>query len=320
MAVCSSGLYAQSTAKPAPDPKATSDQQDVVALSQLVDGVAAGQAAPSDIRVSWLEDHQIKSQGETVYVPFSFSVDRAQLASPAATVYVRAVSKATVGTTAIQLPGTRPTHPWERQYSIDLPADGKVSRAMALAPGTYQIYVGVKEKGAAKMGLAVHELVVPVLGGTELTTSSIILAPALDSLPAPLAPEKQEENPFVIGTLKITPSTGNVFAKTGEMQVLFWIYNAAPVSGKPDVQVEMSFHAKQPDGSEKYFNKIEPKAMNEKAYPADFKLAQGDPLMSVLGFSLASFPVGGYRLEIKITDKPSGKEITRNVNFQVAAS
>ena len=35
---------------------------------------------------------------------------------------------------------------------------------------------------------------------------------------------------------------------------------------------------------------------------------------------LLSFPPGDYRLEIKITDKPSGKTVTQNVNFSVAAS
>jgi len=35
---------------------------------------------------------------------------------------------------------------------------------------------------------------------------------------------------------------------------------------------------------------------------------------------LTSFAPGDYRLEIKITDKASGKMITQNVNFNVAAS
>jgi hypothetical protein len=32
---------------------------------------------------------------------------------------------------------------------------------------------------------------------------------------------------------------------------------------------------------------------------------------------LSSFPVADYRLEIKITDKASGKSVTQNVNFSV---
>ena len=32
---------------------------------------------------------------------------------------------------------------------------------------------------------------------------------------------------------------------------------------------------------------------------------------------LASFPVGEYRLEIKVTDKVSGQTLTQNANFTV---
>jgi hypothetical protein len=35
---------------------------------------------------------------------------------------------------------------------------------------------------------------------------------------------------------------------------------------------------------------------------------------------LKSFPEGDYRLEIKVTDKVSGKVVTRDVNFSVKAS
>jgi hypothetical protein len=34
---------------------------------------------------------------------------------------------------------------------------------------------------------------------------------------------------------------------------------------------------------------------------------------------LASFPEGDFRLEIKITDKVSGKTMTQNANFSVVA-
>jgi hypothetical protein len=39
--------------------------------------------------------------------------------------------------------------------------------------------------------------------------------------------------------------------------------------------------------------------------------------MAIQGLSVTSFPAGDYRLEIKITDKPSGKTVTQNVNFTV---
>ena len=49
-----------------------------------------------------------------------------------------------------------------------------------------------------------------------------------------------------------------------------------------------------------------------------YNVAMGIP--NFLEVPLVSFAPGDYRLEIKITDKPSGKMITQNVNFTVAAS
>jgi len=43
-------------------------------------------------------------------------------------------------------------------------------------------------------------------------------------------------------------------------------------------------------------------------------------LLSSLSVPLATFPPGDYRLEIKVTDKPSGKSLTNNVDFSVSAS
>jgi len=43
-------------------------------------------------------------------------------------------------------------------------------------------------------------------------------------------------------------------------------------------------------------------------------------LLSSLSVPLTSFPPGHYRLEIKVTDKPSGKSLTSNVTFEVSAA
>jgi hypothetical protein len=100
--------------------------------------------------------------------------------------------------------------------------------------------------------------------------------------------------------------------------VIFWIYGASEAAGgKPDVQVEFNFHQKAADGSEKYFNKTEPQQLNAQTLPPEFSVAAGHQLPGSLVVGLVPFPVGEYRLEIKITDKPSGKAVTQNVNFTV---
>jgi hypothetical protein len=329
LAVFSSAVHPRAAdqapqAKPAAEAKASAEQQDLSALTAVIDAVASGkQAAPADVRVAWVTNDFIRSTGDSVYIPFTLNIDRGAMSASTAALYVRVVNKAAAATSAITLPGGRPTYPWDTIHFIDVPVDGNVARAIALTPGSYEAFIGVKEKGTpapGKIGVVRHEITVPALGGADLNTSSVILARGLEQLSAPLATDKQQDNPYVFGTLKLTPSLDHVFAKSGKLQVLFWIYGASQTNGKPDVTVEFNFHQRMPDGSQKYFNKTQPQEMNEKTLPQEFNLTAGHQLLSSLEIPLSSFPAGDYRLEIKVTDKPSGKSLTRDVNFQVSAS
>jgi hypothetical protein len=348
LALAATGIASSATAradqqKPPADAKAPPQPQpdgllELQSLSQTVDGVTAGtQQLPSDIAVSWLSNHFIKSAGDSVYIPFTITVNRSQLQSPSAAMYVRVVSKASAAasstTSSITLPvpgaGGRPTYPWDNGGVVEVPADGKLSRAIALPPGTYDAYVGIREKSAAppaagappaKMGIMKQELVVPAFPDSDLSTSSILLARSLETLPTALPPDKQQENPYVFGPLKVTPAVEGAFLNSSDLQVLFWIYGASHTGGKPDVQVEFSFHQRLAEGGEKYFNKTAPQDMNEKTLPPEFNLTSGHQLLSSLAIPLKSFPPGNYRLEVKVTDKPSGKNLTRSANFTVSAS
>jgi hypothetical protein len=197
-----------------------------------------------------------------------------------------------------------------------------VSRAIALPTGEYDLFVAIKEKGApaaGKSGLVKRDLTVPSFSGSELTTSSVILANGLEQLSSPLPAERQEANPYVYGTLRVIPSLDHKFQRTGELQLVFWVYGASQTGGKPDITVEYSFHQRLPDGTTKYVNRTKPQEMNEKTLPPEFNLTAGHQLLSSLKIPLSSFAAGDYRLEIKVTDKPSSKTVTRDVDFQVSA-
>jgi hypothetical protein len=161
---------------------------------------------------------------------------------------------------------------------------------------------------------------VPALG-EELSTSSIIVADKVDVLQAALPPERQRDNPYTFGQMKISPSDANKFLKKDDLNIIFWIYGVAsdPATKKPNVSVDFSFNQKLQSG-EKYFNKTEPQELNAATLPPQFDLAAGHQLPGSLQVPLASFPEGEYRLEIKINDKVSGKSISRDVMFTVAPS
>ncbi len=82
--------------------------------------------------------------------------------------------------------------------------------------------------------------------------------------------------------------------------------------------MEYAFHQKTADG-EKFFNKTDPQVMNAETLPPQFDLAAGHQLTGSLAVPLASFPEGDYRLELKVSDKVSGKSVTRESTFSVAA-
>jgi hypothetical protein len=145
----------------------------------------------------------------------------------------------------------------------------------------------------------------------------VIVAQSVEPLSAALPADQQEANPYVFGPMRIVPSPDGKFSKSGELSVIFWIYGAKEAaSGKPDVVVDYSFHQKLAEG-EKYFNKTAPQPLNAETLPPQFSIAAGHQLPGSLVIPLSSFPAGDYRLEIKVTDKPSGATLTQNVNFTV---
>ncbi len=313
------------------------EQQDIQALVKVVDAVSMGQQpAPTDIPVTWESNHFVKGSDSSTYIPFSLVIDKTKLTTPGAAMYVRVVSKSPAPAPVAAATGgrndnrnqeaARVVYPWDNVHFLDVPASGKVSRAMALQPGEYEMFIAVKEKTVAnpprnapppKIGLLRRDLTVPDFTKPELVTSSVIVATEIESLNAPLGPTEQQEQPYTFGVMKIVPSPDLKLKKSGELQILFWVYGAqADAMNKPDVTIEYSFHQKTAEG-EKYFNKTAPQALNATTLPPQFDVKAGHQLPGSLVVPLGSFPAGDYRLEIKITDKLSTKTLTQNATFTV---
>jgi hypothetical protein len=309
-------------------------------------------SSQGELPIKWESNHFVKGQTDT-YIPFTLLLDRATLPSGVA-LWIRVVNAEQAAAFASQVTAPRPqannknqpppvrtAFAWDNGSFVDVPEGGKLSRAIQLKPGQYVAYIAIKEKSAAapaanqrnndrnrndrnappptpapgKVGLLRHEITVPDFGLTDLTTSSVILARSVEQVTAP--PTDQESNPYVFGPMRIVPSPDGKFAKSAELSVIFWIYNAqAAATGKPDVTIDYNFYQKLAEG-EKYFNKTAPQQLNAQTLPPEFNVAAGHQLPGSLVVPLSSFPAADYRLEIKITDKSSGKSVTQNVNFSV---
>jgi hypothetical protein len=314
--------------------------------------LGAPDSTQGEVPIKWDSNHFVKGQTDT-YIPFTLQLDKASLPAGAA-LWVRVVTVDQAASFAQQVtamakqqqgnnknqPPARTMFAWDNGSFVDVPEGGKLQRAIQLKPGQYVAYIAVKDKSPAaaagnqrnndrnrndknpppaaapaKVSVLRHEITVPDFGQGDLTTSSIIVARSVEQVSA--APTDQESNPYVFGPMRIVPSPDGKFAKSAELSVIFWIYGAqAAASGKPDVTIEYNFHQKLTEG-EKYFNKTAPQQLNAQTLPPEFSVAAGHQLPGSLVVPLASFPAGDYRLEIKVSDKASGKSVTQNVNFTV---
>jgi hypothetical protein len=331
-------------------------QQEADALSQVLASVQSGQPAPSDMAVGIESYHSFRSANGQTYIAFTVTVDGKGLASPAVALMLRVVNRngTTVASGADKKPGvatasnagepgddTRARMGGERSgkaavapaayedldFTSLKPAEpgqpSRLSRAFQVPAGEYDIYFGLKERNTGdkkqkpKFAVCKQPLTVPDYGGSDLITSSVILAAKMDVLPKALAPDEQRSNPYTIGLLEIVPKVGTEFARGAELGIYFQIYNEAlDATSKPNVQVDFLFYRKQADGEKKIANS-EPQILNGTTLPPQFDVTKHQ-LAGSSAWPLTSFQPGSFRLEIKITDKISGKSLTKDVTFSVS--
>jgi hypothetical protein len=329
MGAGSSALIAQQKAADNKNVKRSkAEQVDFDTLTMVVDNTAAGRpGAAADISVTWDSNHFFRAPDGSTYVPFTVSVDKSKLAAPTAAVYLAAFPKgAAAPAPAAPAKGkdakaAGPMPAFEKFDFTALNADGTLARYLQVRPGDYDIYLAIKDKGTVekidknytpRVGLMKKELTVPDYNAAGLMTSSMLLSSGIQPTPAG---QTADNDPYIFGQMQIVPSRDGKYKKTDTLSVVYWVYGATgDATGKPDLTIENSFNQKTADG-EKFFNKTQPQAVNATT---PYSVSQGIP--NFLEVPLVSFLPGDYRLEIKITDKPSGKTVTQNVNFTVGAS
>jgi hypothetical protein len=303
------------------------EKKELTAISAMLNG---SQAPANDLSLAWLGSDLLKAQGNKEYVPFTVTLDPSRLVGKQVSLYWRVVSKdAPAPDPKAKKDDKAPQYAFENLHTVNVPGGQagpmRISRSFVVPAGSYDLYVIVKEPDPkkksdppAKIGMIKQSVTVPDLWNAELNTSSVIVAEKIDPLPAPLTPTQQEERPYALGNMEITPAATARFGKKSELSVFLLIYNArVDAANAPDVSVEYNFYTTQ-NGTEKFFNKTNPQALNAQTLTPGFDPAAG--LTNGQTVPLASFPEGEYRLEIKITDKLATKSLTRDVKFSVSGS
>jgi hypothetical protein len=309
----------QAPAKKDDRKRSKQEQQEIEQVVKLVDGVMAGQPAPTDITMS-LEPFFMKSQEARTFVPFVLTVNNAPPA-PAA-LYIRVVNPAAQPDPKAK----KIEYPWDDIHFIPAEKVGPVLHRVFMAPaGTYDVYVAYKERTpeknaprgfVPKTGVLKTSVTVPDYYNGELNTSAVLVAEKVNVLSAPVSMEEARERPFVFGMQELVPATDMEFKKSEELSIFFQVYNAGlDTAGKPNLTLEYEFH-KTEGGAEKFFNKTNPQQVNATNLPPQFDPAKF-PVPGGITVPLASFGEGEYRLAIKITDKAANKTINRDIKFTV---
>ena len=295
------------------------EQQEIEQVVKLVDGVMAGQPAPTDVTMT-IEPFVMKSQEARTFVPFVLTVNNAP-AAPAA-LYIRVVNP-----TAQPDPKAKKIeYPWDDIHFIPAEKVSPVLHRVFMAPaGTYDVYIAYKERTpeknaprgfVPKTGVLKTSVTVPDYYNGELNTSAVLVAEKVNMLTAPVSMEDARERPFVFGMQELIPAVDMEFKKSEELSIFFQVYNAGlDQAGKPNLTLEYEFH-KTEGGAEKFFNKTNPQVVNASNLPPQFDPAKF-PVPGGITVPLSSFGEGDYRLAIKITDKAANKTITRDVKFTV---
>jgi hypothetical protein len=325
------------------DDKKQSDAQkrDLPEIVKIMDSAATGQL-PNDFGLSWARADYLKAANSLEYVPFTVQYDATKVASSSVALYWRVVAQNAATSATLTLPAAKKDDKDKDKKPVSkyayenltyiTPGGGaqaRLSRPFTVVAGTYDVYVmmreqssGAKNAPAPKVAVIKQTITVPDLWTQDLTTSSIIAASHIEPLSAPLSPNEQLERPYAaLGSMEITPSLDARFTTKDELSIFFLIYNAkTDAMNKPDVAVEYNFYSKPAGAPEKFFNKTAVQSLNASTLPKEFDMSLGHQLSTGQGVQLTSFPAGDYRLEVKVTDKLSGKSITRDVNFTVTGA
>lgn len=169
----------------------------------------------------------------------------------------------------------------------------------ALAPGSYQIRLGVRDAKSGRMGSATQSVVIPELASGRLALSSLMLNEHTEA-------EDDEESADKIGVRK---GVAQRFARDSQMRFLTYVYNAAPVpadDNEPDLKIDVTIlRGTQPVLSPAVREVGIDKGTDTKVFPY------------VAEIPLTGLQPGEYTLQITVTDLTTKTSATQKVTFVV---
>ncbi len=213
------------------------------------------------------------------------------------------------GKPAVTITGRVTTMEGRQVQAFDdaLGAQGLVyGRAVPLEPGRYQLKMVAKDAVSGRTGMYEEVLDVPHFDEARLAASSLILADAVQRLPAKSAADAT----FAIGDMEVRSRVGNRFTSEEKLGIYLEFYNF-----QPDATT------RKPSGSIEY--EIDNAASNEKIMDfseeaMSFPNASASQVTVEKLMSLKTFQPGTYTLKVTATDRVGNQTVRRQENFTVS--
>ncbi len=189
------------------------------------------------------------------------------------------------------------------------------SRAIALPPGEYDLFIGLLDRSAKKAERAMmleRQLTVPDFWNDDLRLSSLILASDLQLLNAPLNARDQSEQPYTFGLAALAPTLTQTFSPGDTLNIVYQICNY----GAPDAGLTANYQFYRVDGERRLFNGTQPQMLGDDDLPPPNPWETQAFAMQVI--PLSRFPAGTYELEVTVSDRVRRGTAKAVARFKVA--
>jgi GWxTD domain-containing protein len=203
----------------------------------------------------------------------------------------------------------RPIATFEPTLEVDAPTEGArqvYQQSVPLLPGRYHLNIVAKDIQSGNTNVYESALDVPHFDEFKLMASSLVLADAIEKLPA-----KSTGSMFAIGDDMVRPRLGNSFGRGDKMGVYLQLYNFTPdaATQKPVGTVEYEVDAA--GSGERVLSVVQDVGSLANASASQVTIEKLLPLNTLAP--------GNYTLKVTATDARSTQTVQRLQNFTVTA-
>lgn len=172
-------------------------------------------------------------------------------------------------------------------------------KTVVLAPGHYKADLMVRDTKTGATGLRHIGFIVPKFG-SDLATSSLILASVLEHIDAP------GSGPFLIGSIRVIPNISGAFHQSSPIGVYLQIYNAGidQTTLRPAVDVE---YALMKDGKE----------LSKQVEDWRGSNTNGERLTLSRLIDSRGLATGEYAVEVRARDRVSGQSLVQTAKLTI---